>query len=86
MPLQGSNSKMIDLYSKHCKNKLQALTKTLVTYEWNCTQSCNLHHCVHHEQGHLLLGKFFLASLFFTTYRDEICEEKSTVYDRFDVT
>ena len=30
MALQSSNSKMIDLYSKHWENKLQALTKTLV--------------------------------------------------------
>jgi len=49
MALQSSNSKMIDLYSKHWKNKLQVLTKTLVTYKWNVTQSFKLHHSVHHE-------------------------------------
>ena len=49
MALQSSNSKMIDLYSKHWENKLQALTKTLITYKWNVTQSCNLYHSVRHE-------------------------------------
>ena len=38
MALQSSNSKMIDLYSKHCKNKLQAL----VTYEWNVVVTCTI--------------------------------------------
>jgi len=32
--LQSGNNKKIDLYSKHWENKLQALTKTDVTYEW----------------------------------------------------
>jgi len=49
MALQNSNSKTIDLYSKHWENKLQVLIKMLVTYKWNVTQSCNLHHHVHHE-------------------------------------
>ena len=41
---------MIDLYSKHWENELQALiTKILITYEWSITQSYNLHHRVHHE-------------------------------------
>ena len=34
--LQSSNNRKIDLYSKH---KLQALTKTVVTYEQNDTLS-----------------------------------------------
>ena len=33
MALQSSNSKMIDVYSKHWENKLQALTKMLITYK-----------------------------------------------------
>jgi len=37
MTLQSSNSKMIDLYSLHWKNKLQGVTKMLVTYKWNVT-------------------------------------------------
>jgi len=83
--LQNANNKKIDLYSKHWENKLQALTKADVTYERNVTQSCNLHHHVCHEEGHLLLGKFFPASLSFTMYRDEICEEKSIAYNSFDM-
>jgi len=49
MALQSSNNKMINLYSKHWENKLQALTKMFVTYKWNVTQSCNLHHHISHE-------------------------------------
>ena len=30
--LQGRNNRKIDLYSKYRENKLQALTKTVVTY------------------------------------------------------
>ena len=33
--LQSSSNKKIDLYSKHRKNKLQALPKMDVTYEWS---------------------------------------------------
>ena len=42
MALQSTNSKMIDLYGKHWENKLQALTKMLITYEWNVTYSVEL--------------------------------------------
>jgi len=58
MALEKGYNKKINLYIKHLKNKLQALTKADVTYEWNVTWSCNLHHRVFHEQGHLLLGNF----------------------------
>jgi len=37
MALQSGNNKKIDLYSKHWENKLQALTKTAVVYEWKVT-------------------------------------------------
>ena len=33
--VQSSNNRKIDLYSKYWENKLQALTKTDVTYEWS---------------------------------------------------
>ena len=48
LALKSANSKKIDLYSKHWDDKLQALTKTDATYEWNVTQSSNLHHRVLH--------------------------------------
>jgi len=86
MALQSGNNKKINLYSKHWENKLQALTKTDVTYEWNVARSCNLHHHVCHEQGHLLLGKFFPVSFSFTMHREKICEENSIAYDSFNMT
>ena len=33
--LQSNSNRNIDLYSKHRKNKLQALTKMDVTYKWS---------------------------------------------------
>ena len=42
--LQSSNNRKIDLYSKYSENKLQALTKMDVTYEWSDVQIRNLHH------------------------------------------
>ena len=84
--LQSSNNRKIDLYSKYRENKLQALTKTVVTYQRIEVQSQTFHHRVHHEQGNKLLGTFFLYSLFFTAYKDEIHEEKSIAYDCFDMT
>jgi len=118
MALQRGNNKKIYLYSKHWENKLQALTKTDVTYEWNITGSCNLHHRVYHEQCHctnttidcdiqcllgplptlrsywhsdILKGIYYWVSFFpisssFTMYRDKICEEKSIMYDSFNIT
>ena len=47
--LQSSSDRKIDLYSKYRKNKLQALTKTDVTYEWSDAQIQNLHHHVCHK-------------------------------------
>ena len=84
--LQSSNNRKIDLYSKYLENKLHSLTKTAVTYKYNAVQSCNFHHCVHHKYRSPLLDKLFLLLPFFTAYRDEISEEKSIAYDRFDVT
>ena len=59
--LQSSSNRKIDLYSKHRENKLQALTKTDVTYEWNDAQTQNLHHCVHHELNELWLSRELTA-------------------------
>jgi len=85
MALQSSNNKKIDLYRKHWENKLQVLTKMGKTYEWNVTQSCNLHYRVSHEQGHLLLDTFFPVLPSFNMYKDEICEEKSIAYNTFNM-
>ena len=38
-PLQNSNNRKIDLYSKYWENKLQLLTKMAVTYKHNALQS-----------------------------------------------
>ena len=75
--LQSSNNRKIDLYSKFRENKLQALTKTVVTYQWIEVQSYTFHQCVRHEQENELLGKFFLYSPFFNACKGEIREEKS---------
>ena len=59
--LQNSNKRKIDLYSKYRDNKLQAPTKTFVTYQRIEVQSYNFHYHVHHEQGnHLLVGFSFM--------------------------
>ena len=84
--LQSSSNRKIDLYSKYWENKLQVLTKTTVTYKHNAVQSCNLYHCVRHEWGSPLHGELFLLLPFFTTYRDEISEEKLIASDHFDMT
>ena len=84
--LQSSNNRKIDLYSKYREYKLQALTKTVVTYQRVKVRGYNFHHRVRHEQGDQLLGKFSLYSPFFTAYKGEILEEKSITYDRFDIT
>ena len=42
-PLQSSNTRKIDLYSKHLENKLQVLTKAVVTFEQNAVQTQNLY-------------------------------------------
>ena len=56
--LQSSNNRKIDMYSKYRKNILQALTKTVVTYQRIEVHSSNVHHRVRHEHGNQLLGKF----------------------------
>jgi len=55
--LKSGSNKKIHLYRKHWENKLQVRTKMDVTYEWNVTQSCKLHHCACYKQEHLLQGK-----------------------------
>jgi len=84
--LQSSNNRTIDLYSEYSGNKLQALTKTVVTSKPIKVRSYNFRHCTQHEQGNGWLGKFFLYSSFFTAFEGKIHEEKSIAYDRFDVT
>ena len=81
--LQSGNNRKIYLYSKYRENKLQTPTKTVETYQQIQVRSYNFHHRVRHEQ---LLGKFSLYSPFFTAYKGKIREEKSIVYDRFNVT
>ena len=71
---------------KYRENKLQVLTKTVVTNECNAIQSRDLHHRVRHEQQNPLLGKCFFLLPSFTTNKDEINEEKSITYYCFDVT
>ena len=46
--LQSSNT---DFYSKHWENKLQVLTKTVVTFEYSAVLTWNLHYHVCHELG-----------------------------------
>jgi len=84
--LQSNSNRTINLYSKYRGNKLQALTKTVVIYEWIEVRSYNFHHCAHHEQGNRLLGELFLYSSFFTAFQGKIHEEKSIAYNHFDVT
>ena len=84
--LQSSNNRKIDLYSKYRENTLQVPTKTIVTYQQIEVRCYNFHHRVRHEQGNQLLGRVFLYSPFFTAYKGRIHEEKSIVYNRFNVT
>ena len=57
--LQSSSNRKIDLYNKYRENKLQALTKTDVTYEWSEAQTRDLHNHVHHELRNGLFAKLF---------------------------
>ena len=86
--LQSSSNRTfkIDLYSKHRGNKLQALPKTNVTYEWSEVGTRTLHHHVCHELRNGLLGKLFLLLPCITTNKVEIHEETSIANNRFDVT
>ena len=85
--LQSSNNrKNRFVLCKYRENKLQALTKTVVTYQRIEVRSYNFHHRVHHEQGNQLLGMVFLYSSFFTKYKGKIHEEKSIAYDCFNMT
>ena len=69
--VQSSNNRKIDLYSKYWENKLQALTKTDVTYEWSDAQTQNLHHHVRHELRNGLLGKLFLLLPYIATKKSK---------------
>ena len=83
--LQSSSNRKIDLYSKHRENKLQALPKTDVTYEWSEVGTRILHHHVCHEPRNGLLGKLFPLLPCITTNKVEIHEETSIANDRFNV-
>ena len=62
---QNSNNKTINLYSVYRGDKLQVLTKTVVTCKQIEVRSYNFH-CACHEKGNRLLGMFFSYSSFFT--------------------
>ena len=83
--LQSCKNRTIDLYSEYWGNRLQVPTKTVVTYKPIEVRSYNFRYCTHHEQGNGVLGKFLLYSPFFTAFKGKIHEEKSIVYDCFDV-
>ena len=81
----SSKNRTIDLYSEHRRNKLQALTKTVVAYQQIEVRSYIFCHCTCHAQGNGLLDNFYLYSSLFTAFKCEIHEEKLIAYYRFDV-
>ena len=83
--LQSSNNRKIDLYSKYRENKLHALIKMVVTYQWIKVLRYTFHHCVYHKQGNQIVGTFFIYSPFFTTYKGKICHEKSITHNCFEM-
>ena len=84
--LQSTSNRKIDLYGKYRENKLQALTKTDVTYEWSEVQTRNLDYRVCYELRNGLLGKLFLLLPFITANKVKIHEETWIVNNCFDVT
>ena len=74
--LRSSSNRKINLYARYWENKLQVLTKMMVTYEQKKILSYNLHHHVCHEWRDQILCKFFCLSPFFTAKKGEINEEK----------
>ena len=56
--LQSTNNRKIDLYSKYRENKIQALTKMVVTYQRIEVRSYHFYHRVRYEQGNQLVSKF----------------------------
>jgi len=85
--LQSSNNETIDLYSEYRESKLQALTKTVVTYKQIEVGSYNSCHCAHHKQGNQLLHcisfSFIYPSFLYFNFEGEPHEEKSILYDCF---
>ena len=49
--LQSNKNKTINFYSEYRENKLQTLTKTVVTCKQIEVWSYNFCHCARHEQG-----------------------------------
>ena len=84
--LKSNSNRKIDLYSNHRENKLQALPKMDVTYEWSEVGTRLLHHHVCHELRNGLVGKLFLLLPCITTNKVEIHEETLITNDCFDVT
>ena len=64
--LNNSDNRKIDVYSKYRENKLQALTKTVVSYQRIEVRNYNFHHRICHEQRNRLLEKFVIYSPCFT--------------------
>jgi len=85
-PLQSSSNRKIDLYSKYRENKLQALPKMDVTYEWSEVGTQILHHHVCYELRNGLVRKLFLLLPSITTNKVEIHEETLIANDCFDIT
>ena len=84
--LQSSSNRKIDLYSKYREHKLQALSKTHVTYEWSEVGTQILHHDDCHELRNELLGKLFFLLPYITANKVKIYEKTSIAYDRFNIT
>ena len=84
--LQSSSNRKVDLYSKYRENKLQALAKTDVTYEWSAAQTQDWHHRVCHELRNGLLGKLFPLLLCITTNKVKIHEETPIASNCFGIT
>ena len=79
-------AKVTALQGSSNRNKIQALPKTGVTYEWSEVRTLILHHHVCLEPKNGLLDKVFLLLTFITTNKIEIHEETWIANDRFNIT
>ena len=77
-PYKGSNNRKIDMYSKYRENKLQALTKTVVTYQQIEVRSYNFHHRVRHE-WESISGYVFPLITLFTAYKNEFVKKNRSL-------
>jgi len=69
--IQSNNIRKINLYCKYYENKSQALTKTVITYDYNAVQTQNLPSRVCPELRNGILRKLFLLRPFFITSKDK---------------